>query len=67
MSDWLKEDIIIVSHDVFHNVAVCRDEYVFKTKLKQFIVNWRLVQCVEYVGQRLLLGGQKCDYKMKKK
>jgi hypothetical protein len=32
LSDWLTED-------VFHNVAFCQDEYVFKTKLKQFIVN----------------------------
>jgi len=33
LSDWLKEDII-VSHDVFDNVAFCLDKYVFKTKLK---------------------------------
>jgi len=33
LSDWLKEDIIIVSHGVFDNVAFCLDKYVFKTKL----------------------------------
>ena len=38
-SDWLKEDIIIVLHDLFDNVAFCLDKYVFKTKLMQFIVN----------------------------
>ena len=32
--DWLKEDIIIVSHDVFDNLALCLDQFVFKAKLK---------------------------------
>jgi len=33
LSDWLKEDIIIVLHDVFDNIAFCLEKYVFKTKL----------------------------------
>ena len=33
LSDWLKEDMIIVSHDVSDNVVFCLDKYVFKTKL----------------------------------
>jgi len=32
LSDWLKEDIIIVLHDVFDNVTFCLDKYVFNTK-----------------------------------
>ena len=46
LSDWLKEDIMIVSHDFVDNIAFCLEKYVFKAKL---------VQCVEYVGQRILL------------
>jgi hypothetical protein len=34
LSDWLKEDIIIFSHDFFDNVASCLDKYVFKAKRK---------------------------------
>ena len=34
-------------------LAFCLDKYVFKAKRKYFIVNWKLVQCVKYVGQRL--------------
>ena len=34
LSDWLKEDTIIVSHDVVDNVAFCLDKYIFKAKLK---------------------------------
>jgi hypothetical protein len=33
LSDWLKEDIIIVLQEVFDNVAFCLDKYVFKAKL----------------------------------
>ena len=50
LCDWFKEDNIIISHDVFQNVAFCRDKYICKIKLKQFIVNWQLVKCVEYAG-----------------
>jgi len=50
LSDWFIEDSIIVSHDVFYNVAFCRDKYIYKRKLKQLIVNWQLAKCVEYAG-----------------
>ena len=55
LSYWFKEDNIIVSHDIFHNVTFCRDKYICQRKLKQLIVNWQLVKCVEYAGQKLLL------------
>jgi hypothetical protein len=50
VSDWFKEDSIIVSHDVFHNVAFCRDQYICKRKIKQLFVNWQPAKCVEYAG-----------------
>ena len=39
VSDWFKEDNIIVLHDVFHYVAFCRDKYICERKLKQLIVS----------------------------
>ena len=50
LSDWFKEDNVIVSYDVFQNVAFCRDKYICKRKLKQLNVNWKLVKYVEYAG-----------------
>ena len=38
LSDWLKEDIIIVSHAVVFNVAFCRDTNVFKRKQSDLLL-----------------------------
>ena len=38
LSDWLKEDIIIVSHAVFFNVTFWRDTNVFKRKQSNLLL-----------------------------
>jgi hypothetical protein len=38
LSDWLKEDIIIVSHEVFDNLAFCLNKFVFKAKLSSLLL-----------------------------